>query len=166
MPRLEPWFRFAPVPVEAPWLHHSIDTEADVDRLLEDESALLACFSRAKGYEGRPLRRVHDHHVLQWVLASWPPNDALSLATVLNTSGSVPERPALDWRCPPTNIHGSTNRWGAGLEHMSFNAAGNCDDASQPFAEVLTYGLNKGAKGYEVTPLIRCAAVGCRSPLR
>ena len=40
---------FAPVPVEAPWLHHNIDTEADVGRLLEDESALLACFSRGEG---------------------------------------------------------------------------------------------------------------------
>ena len=40
---------FAPVPVEAPWLHHNIDTEADVDRLLEDESALLACFFRGEG---------------------------------------------------------------------------------------------------------------------
>ena len=40
---------FASVPVEAPWLHHNIDTEADVDRLLEDESALLACFPRGEG---------------------------------------------------------------------------------------------------------------------
>ena len=40
---------FAPVPVEAPWLHHNIDTEADVVRLLEDESALLRCFSRGEG---------------------------------------------------------------------------------------------------------------------
>ena len=40
---------FTPVPVEAPWLHHNIDTEADVDRLLEDEGALLACFSRGEG---------------------------------------------------------------------------------------------------------------------
>ena len=40
---------FVPVPVEAPWLHHNIDTEADVDLLLGDESALLACFSRGEG---------------------------------------------------------------------------------------------------------------------
>ena len=40
---------FVPVPVEAPWLHHNIDTEADVDRLLGDEGALLACFSRGEG---------------------------------------------------------------------------------------------------------------------
>ncbi len=40
---------FATVPVDAPWLHHNIDTEADVDRLLQDESALLACFSRGEG---------------------------------------------------------------------------------------------------------------------
>jgi len=40
---------FTPVPVEAPWLQHNIDTEDDVDRLLEDESALLACFSRGEG---------------------------------------------------------------------------------------------------------------------
>ena len=40
---------FVPVPVEAPWLHHNIDTEADVDLLLGDVSALLACFSRGKG---------------------------------------------------------------------------------------------------------------------
>ncbi|MGB0378622.1 MAG: nucleotidyltransferase family protein, partial [Poseidonia sp.] len=40
---------FAPVPVEAPWLHHNIDTKADVDRLLADEAACLACFSRGEG---------------------------------------------------------------------------------------------------------------------
>ena len=40
---------FVPVPVEAPWLHHNIDMEADVDLLLGDESALLACFSRGEG---------------------------------------------------------------------------------------------------------------------
>ena len=40
---------FAPVPVEAPWLHHNIDTEADVERLLADEAACLACFSRGEG---------------------------------------------------------------------------------------------------------------------
>ena len=40
---------FTSVPVEAPWLHHNIDTDDDVDRLLEDESALLACFSRGEG---------------------------------------------------------------------------------------------------------------------
>ena len=40
---------FASVPVQAPWLHHNIDTEADVDRLLGDEGALLACFSRGEG---------------------------------------------------------------------------------------------------------------------
>lgn len=40
---------FAEIPTEAPWLFHNIDTEDDVDRLLEDKAALLACFSQGEG---------------------------------------------------------------------------------------------------------------------
>jgi len=40
---------FAEIPTEAPWLFHNIDTEDDVDRLLGDEAALLACFPQGEG---------------------------------------------------------------------------------------------------------------------
>ena len=43
---------------------------------------------------------------------------------------------------------------GAGLEHKVLERCrGLLLEAHQAFAEVLTFGLNKGAKGYEVTPL-------------
>ena len=40
---------FAPVPVEAPWLHLNIDTADDVDQLMENASALLSCFPEGEG---------------------------------------------------------------------------------------------------------------------
>lgn len=40
---------FAPVPVEAPWLHLNIDTADDVKQLMETDSALLSCFPEGEG---------------------------------------------------------------------------------------------------------------------
>ena len=40
---------FAPVPVEAPWLHLNIDTADDVNQLMENDSALLSCFPEGEG---------------------------------------------------------------------------------------------------------------------
>lgn len=49
MASLRDLISFAPVPVAAPWLHLNIDTESDVNQLLEDEPGLLACFSQGEG---------------------------------------------------------------------------------------------------------------------
>ena len=40
---------FPPISVEAPWLHLNIDTAEDVNQLMENDSALSACFSEGEG---------------------------------------------------------------------------------------------------------------------
>lgn len=93
-------------------------------------------------------------HVLRWVLSELASQRCVVLATVLNTSGSVPGKTGA--RLAMSSHH---HEWvgtvgGAGLEHRVLQRCRHLlDESSQPFAEVLTYGLNKGAKGYEVTPL-------------
>tara|TARA_Y100001958_G_C21180181_1_gene510210 strand:- start:407 stop:1219 length:813 start_codon:yes stop_codon:yes gene_type:complete len=76
------------------------------------------------------------------------------MATVLNTSGSVPGKTGARLAMSSHEHTWVGTVGGAGLEHRVLQRCRELlDDASQPFAEVLTYGLNKGAKGYEVTPL-------------
>tara|TARA_B100000035_G_scaffold230625_1_gene198751 strand:- start:1826 stop:2638 length:813 start_codon:yes stop_codon:yes gene_type:complete len=76
------------------------------------------------------------------------------MATVLNTSGSVPGKTGARLAMSSHEHTWVGTVGGAGLEHRVLQRCRELlDGASQPFAEVLTYGLNKGAKGYEVTPL-------------
>ena len=93
-------------------------------------------------------------HVLQWVLSELASQRRVVLATVLNTSGSVPGKTGARLAMSSNEHEWVGTVGGAGLEHRVLQ---RCKDllgeASKPFAEVLTYGLNKGAKGYEVTPL-------------
>ena len=65
-------------------------------------------------------------HVLQWVLSELASQRCVVMATVLNTSGSVPGKPALDWRCRPTNKRGSEPLAVQALNIVSSNVAGNC----------------------------------------
>ena len=91
--------------------------------------------------------------VLAWVLSELQQRRHVVLASVLTTSGSVPGKTG-------ARLAMSTGEeWvgtvgGAGLENIVLN---RCRELlakpTKPFAEVVTYGLNKGAKGYEVTPL-------------
>ena len=91
--------------------------------------------------------------VLAWVLDAMRHRRKVVMASVLATSGSVPgktgARLAMD----------STGSWtgtvgGAGLEHLVLERCRVLlETIEKPFAETVTYGLNKGAKGYEVTPL-------------
>jgi xanthine dehydrogenase accessory factor len=93
-------------------------------------------------------------HVLAWALSELRQRRRVALATVLTTSGSVPGKTGARLA-----MCSDQHRWvgtvgGAGLEK---NILQRCKtllaEATEPAAEVLTFGLNKGAKGYEVTPL-------------
>ena len=93
-------------------------------------------------------------HVLQWVLSELASQRRVVMATVLNTSGSVPGKTGARLAMSSHEHTWVGTVGGAGLEHRVLQRCRELlEDASQPFAEVLTYGLNKGAKGYEVTPL-------------
>lgn len=93
-------------------------------------------------------------HVLQWVLSELASQRRVVMATVLNTSGSVPGKTGARLAMSSHEQTWVGTVGGAGLEHRVLQRCRELlDDATQPFAEVLTYGLNKGAKGYEVTPL-------------
>ena len=93
-------------------------------------------------------------HVLQWVLSELGQQRTVVLATVLNTSGSVPGKTGARLAMSSLQQSWVGTVGGAGLEHRVLERCRNLlDGQHQPFAEVLTYGLNKGAKGYEVTPL-------------
>ena len=93
-------------------------------------------------------------HVLQWVLSELARQRKVVMATVLNTSGSVPGKTGARLAISSFEEAWTGTVGGAGLEHKVLERCrGLLLEAHQPFAEVLTFGLNKGAKGYEVTPL-------------
>jgi len=93
-------------------------------------------------------------HVLQWVLSELARQRKVVMATVLNTSGSVPGKTGARLAMSSFEEAWTGTVGGAGLEHTVLERCrGLLLEAQQPFAEVLTFGLNKGAKGYEVTPL-------------
>ena len=93
-------------------------------------------------------------NVLQWVLSELAQQRRVAVATVLNTAGSVPGKTGAR-----LGMSSSSGEWvgtvgGAGLEHRVLQRCRELlAEQHSPFAEVLTYGLNKGAKGYEVKPL-------------
>ena len=92
--------------------------------------------------------------VLQWALDQLHEQRKVVLVTVLNTSGSVPGKTGarLAMSSPDDQWEGTVG--GAGLEHKILDRCRTLlKETSSPAAEVITYGLNKGAKGYEVQPL-------------
>ena len=93
-------------------------------------------------------------HVLRWVLSELGQQRSVVLATVLNTSGSVPGKTGARLAMSSFEESWVGTVGGAGLEHRVLQRCRNLlAEQDHPFAEVLTFGLNKGAKGYEVTPL-------------
>ena len=93
-------------------------------------------------------------HVLQWVLSELARQRTVAVATVLNTAGSVPGKTGARLAMSSFEAGWVGTVGGAGLEHRVLERCRELlTKQHKPFAEVLTYGLNKGAKGYEVTPL-------------
>ena len=91
--------------------------------------------------------------VLAWTLAQLAKGQRVVLASVIATSGSVPGK--VGAKLAVSMSHEWTGTvGGAGLEMKVLQRCKQLlQSRHQPFGEVLRFGLNKGAKGYEVTPL-------------
>jgi xanthine dehydrogenase accessory factor len=94
--------------------------------------------------------------VLAWALSRLEQSHSVVIASVISTSGSVPgktgARLALSGFAENEQCVGTIG--GAGLEMKVLQRCRELlKQSSKPSGEVLTYGLNKGAKGYQVTPL-------------
>ena len=91
---------------------------------------------------------------LAWAVDQLALRKRVVMASVVQTSGSVPgkvgARLAVAERTD--EFHGTIG--GAGLELKVLNRCRELLEANfEPFGEVLIFGLNKGAKGYQVQPL-------------
>lgn len=89
---------------------------------------------------------------LHWALEELSKNRKVAIASVVSTSGSVPGKEGARLALTESSVHGTVG--GAGLEMKVISKLKEMLAASiKPSGDVITYGLNKGAKGYEVTPL-------------
>ncbi len=90
--------------------------------------------------------------ILQWSLDQLALNRSVGIASVVSTSGSVPGKVGARLALTESQIEGTVG--GAGLEMKVISRLQELlKDARKPCGEVVTFGLNKGAKGYEVQPL-------------
>ncbi len=90
--------------------------------------------------------------VLAWMLEQLQNNSPVVLATVVATKGSVPGKSGARLAMNRSeNWVGTVG--GAGLEHRILTRCKELIHQSKSTSEVHTFGLNKGAKGYEVQPL-------------
>ena len=90
--------------------------------------------------------------VLGWVLEQLQHNSSVVLATVVATKGSVPGKSGARLAMRKDNSWVGTVG-GAGLEKRILNRCEELLTQSTTTSEVVTFGLHKGAKGYEVQPL-------------
>ena len=89
---------------------------------------------------------------LQWAIDQLSKNRKVALASVVSTSGSVPGKEGARLALTDADISGTVG--GAGLEMKVISRLRELlESATKPCGEIATFGLNKGAKGYEVTPL-------------
>ncbi len=90
--------------------------------------------------------------ILQWSLDELSKNRGVAIATVISTTGSVPGKEGAKLALNNHGIVGTVG--GAGLELKVISQLREMlENAIKPCGKVVTFGLNKGAKGYEVTPL-------------
>jgi len=90
--------------------------------------------------------------VLGWVLEQLQHNTSVVLASVVATKGSVPGKSGARLAMRKDNTWIGTVG-GAGLEKRILSRCEELLTQSTTTSEVVTFGLNKGAKGYEVQPL-------------
>tara|TARA_B110000444_G_scaffold261558_1_gene315321 strand:+ start:24530 stop:25396 length:867 start_codon:yes stop_codon:yes gene_type:complete len=92
--------------------------------------------------------------VMRWALDCLDNRKSVVLATVIETSGSVPGKVGARIAMSDLGSMWVGTVGGAGLE---LKVLDRCKELinrySNPYGEVKTFGLNKGAKGYEVQPL-------------
>ena len=90
--------------------------------------------------------------VLKWLTEQLQVSKKVAMATVMSTSGSVPGKTGARLALTEDSIIGTIG--GAGLEKKVIQRLQEMLSQSvTAIGEVHTYGLNKGAKGYEVIPL-------------
>ena len=90
--------------------------------------------------------------VLKWVTEQLLVSKKVAMATVMSTSGSVPGKSGARLGLTTDSIIGTIG--GAGLEVKVIQRLREMlSEATTATGEVQTYGLNRGAKGYEVIPL-------------
>ena len=89
--------------------------------------------------------------VLEWCTARLTEGDVVAMATVIETSGSVPGKVGARLALTDSMIEGTVG--GAGLELKVINRLRELLSTGKVGGEVATFGLNKGAKGHEVVPL-------------
>ena len=89
--------------------------------------------------------------VFSWVIERLNLGQKVALASVLSTQGSVPGKTGAKLALTKDEITGTIG--GAGLELQVISRLRDLLEQQNPFAEVISFGLNKGAKGYEVIPL-------------
>ena len=89
---------------------------------------------------------------LQWALDELSKNRKVGIASVVSTAGSVPGKEGARLALTEFSVSGTVG--GAGLEMKVISRLKELMiESTKPCGEIVTYGLNKGAKGYEVTPL-------------
>ena len=92
--------------------------------------------------------------VLAWALTQLEHGARIVLASVVTSSGSVPGKSGARLAMRSGDEHWVGTVGGAGLEMMILKECKSMlEHHARPAGKVLTYGLNKGAKGYEVTAL-------------
>lgn len=92
--------------------------------------------------------------VLSWVVDRLDSGDKVALAVILRTSGSVPGKVGAKLALCEGQEGFVGTVGGAGLEFKVIKRCRELLESSKtPHGETLTFGLNKGAKGYEVMPL-------------
>jgi xanthine dehydrogenase accessory factor len=90
------------------------------------------------------------HRIIEWVNHQLSQGEPVATATVLHVSGSVPGKVGARIALTSTKIEGTVG--GAGLEYKVIKRLKQML-SSGIGGEVITYGLNKGAKGHEVVAL-------------
>lgn len=108
--------------------------------------------SKGKPYVYQSQRMDMTARVLGWVLEQLQHNTSIVLASVVATKGSVPGKSGARLAMRKDNTWIGTVG-GAGLEKRILSRCEELLTQSTTTSEVVTFGLNKGAKGYEVQPL-------------
>lgn len=106
-----------------------------------------------KTLDVRPPRLIMGLDVLRWALATCDAGQRVVVASVVTTSGSVPGKAGAKLAlCAGPTWNGTVG--GAGLEERVKAAMlERLEAPGRPMGAVLTYGLHRGAKGYEVVAL-------------
>jgi xanthine dehydrogenase accessory factor len=92
--------------------------------------------------------------VLSWGIGQLQEGHSVAIASVLSVKGSVPGKVGARLAISSRGGEPFGTVGGAGLELKVIEKCRELlSTTHQPYGELQTYGLNKGAKGYEVTPL-------------